>query len=181
MKTLGIDLSLRSTGIVILCEDGKVELATVIKSRPRGDQPIDEIKRILQLVDDIFNAVYIDNPKDVPDLAIIENVAYMAKGTSLVQLSALNYMVRARLLALKCRFIICAPTSLKKFITGSGKGEKDHVMMAIYKDYGFESMDNNVGDAFGLAAAGLAIMDRPLKKLTVPQTEVIKLLKKQYE
>jgi Holliday junction resolvasome RuvABC endonuclease subunit len=68
---------------------------------------------------------------------------------------------------------------LKKFITGKGKGDKDMMMMEIYKQYGHEALDNNEADAFGLAACGLAVMGTPLKKITKPQEEVITLLKKQ--
>ena len=53
------------------------------------------------------------------------------------------------------------------------------IMMALYRDYGHESLDNNEGDAYGMGVCGLAILGKPLKKLTVPQQEVVTLLKKQ--
>ena len=34
-------------------------------------------------------------------------------------------------------------------------------------------------DGFGLSLIGAAILDNPVKKMTVPQQEVIKLIKKQ--
>jgi hypothetical protein len=51
--------------------------------------------------------------------------------------------------------------------------------MSVYKNYGFEASDNNEADAYSLAVCGLAILDKPFKKLTKPQLEVINLLKKQ--
>lgn len=47
-------------------------------------------------------------------------------------------------------YIVTAST-LKKFITGSGKGEKDKIMLAAFKKWDVELEDNNVTDAYGLA------------------------------
>ena len=79
----------------------------------------------------------------------------------------------------KWPFIIVAPTTLKKFATGSGKGDKDMMMMEVFKTYGFSAMDNNECDAYALAAVGQALLGTPLRKLLKPQQEVIDLLKKQ--
>lgn len=53
---------------------------------------------------------------------------------------------------------IVAPTTAKKFATGSGKGDKNQVLLAIYKRWGVEFADDNEADAFVLAqfAGGLA-------------------------
>ena len=118
-------------------------------------------------------------PYDNPDLVVIEGLAFMAQGTSLVQLSALNYIIRALLNEFKWPFMIVAPTTLKKFVTGSGKGDKDQMMMAVFKNYGHEALDNNECDAYALAACGLAVLGAPLKEPLQPQKEVINLLKKQ--
>jgi crossover junction endodeoxyribonuclease RuvC len=75
--------------------------------------------------------------------------------------------------------MIVAPSSLKKFITGSGKGDKDMMMMSVYKNYGFEAMDNNECDAYSLAVCGLGVIGKPIRELIKPQLEVINLLKKQ--
>jgi len=66
----------------------------------------------------------------------IEGMAFMAKNTtSLVQLAALNYMVREWIVYDENKFIIVAPSSLKKFITGKGNAHKDLMMMTVYKKY----------------------------------------------
>ena len=53
------------------------------------------------------------------------------------------------------------------------------ISMSIYKNYGFEALDNNVADSFGLAACAMAVMGSPINKITAPQLEVVKLLSKQ--
>ena len=174
MITIGLDLSLTHTGFVIVQDDGNVLSSGVIKSKPCGDKPADETRRIRRIVEDTMAKITI-----VPDLVVIENLAFMAQGISLTQLAGLSYYTRINLLDRNWPFILVAPTSLKKFITGSGKGDKNMMLMSVYKNYGFEATDDNVADGYSLAICGLALLGKPLKDLTVAQKEVIKLLNKQ--
>lgn len=52
---------------------------------------------------------------------------------------------------------IPVPSQLKKFITGSGKGDKNVILKAVYKRWGLDVSDDNMADAFGLAKMALAI------------------------
>lgn len=170
MIILGIDPSLVSTGCIIL-KHGKIVNSQLIKSKPAGNRPIDELNRILK----IRNEIKMKNVK----IAIIEGLAFAAHRTRAIsQLSALNYLIRERLSKLKIPFIIVAPTTLKKFITGKGNSPKDIMMMAVYKRYGIEFTNNNLCDAFSLAMCGHILMSKNIK-LTKPQQEVIELLRKQ--
>ena len=179
MITIGLDLSLVKTGYAIIQDDGKVLASGVIKSKPTGDKPIDETRRIKKIAEDIMEKLHEVMNGYVPELVVIEGLAFMAVGTSLVQLAGLNYLTRILLEEFGWPFLIVAPTTLKKFITGSGKGEKDMVVMSLYKNYGFEAGDNNEADAYALAACGMALLDKPIKEPCIPQKEVISLLKKQ--
>lgn len=180
MIIVGLDLSLTHTGYCALNEKGEVLISGVLKSKPCGKTPTDEIHRITKISEDTIAFISNVLPAIEPDLVMIEGLAFMAKNTTaLAQLSGLNYIIRATLVELKWPFCIIAPTSLKKFITGSGKGDKDMMMMKVFKEYGFEAMDNNENDAYAMAVCGLALLGKPLKKLSKPQQEVVKLLKTQ--
>lgn len=169
MKILGADLSLTGSGIVILT-NGKVTFQKLIKSKPRGDSPKDELNRLLEIVSQI--------KVEGIDLVVMEGIAFgIRKTTSLAQLSALNYMVRMQCWEYKVPFVIVAPNTLKKFITGKGMGEKDQMMLATYKKWGFSPSDNNICDAFGLARIGQALLGKT--KLLDYEKEVVNLLKKQ--
>lgn len=179
MVTVGLDLSLTKSGIVILGDGGKVIHAGVVKSKPLGDTYLLEVERIVKIVDDIF-AQITKSCKKKPDLVCIENLAFMARNTtSLTQQAGLSFYVRIQLARFEIPFVLVAPTSLKKLLTGSGKGDKDMVMMSVFKHYGFEASGNDECDAFGLSVIGQALLGKPVKKLGVPQQEVIKLLSKQ--
>ena len=180
MIIVGLDLSLAKTGFVALNEYGDVLTSELIKSKPSGAKPIDETRRILKIAEEIVKKIDEHTFPEDPQLVVIEGLAFMARNsTALVQLSGLNYLVRILLNEFKWPFIIVAPTSLKKFITQKGNSDKSLMMMTVFKDYGFESMDDNVCDAYSLAACGLALMGIPLHKLTKPQQDVVALLKNQ--
>ena len=179
MITVGLDLSLTKTGYAIVRDDGTVISSGVIASKPSGDLPIHETRRIVAIAEEVVQKIDEMLPSTGPDLVVIENLAFMAQGTSLTQLAGLSYLVRILLDEFKWPFMLVAPTTLKKFITGSGKGDKDTMMLHVYKHYGFEAIDNNANDAYALAVCGLATLEKPLIPLNIPQKEVTTLLKKQ--
>lgn len=172
---MGLDLSLVGTGLVVL-QDGKIIKQRLIKSKPSGDKPVDEVKRIRKIVEEIELLV----GETTPTIAVIEGLAFMARNsTALVQLSALNYMTRALLMDYNVPFIIVAPTSLKKFITGNGASKKDVMLIETFKRYGVTILDDNENDAYGLAQIGLALTGGNSKATTKLQEEVLSLVKKQ--
>jgi crossover junction endodeoxyribonuclease RuvC len=178
ITSLGLDLSLTGTGLVIL-EDGKIVQQHLIKSKPVGDKPIDELNRILKIVYEIRNHL----TGTMIHISVIENLAFGVKNaTSLTQLAALNYFVR-NMLTHECGyqipFVLVSPPSLKKFITGSGNAKKDVMLIETFKRYGVTILDDNECDAYGLAQVGLALLDGNSKSTTKLQDEVLTLLKKQ--
>ena len=180
ITVVGVDSSLTASGYAIVREDGTVLSSGVIKSKPMGDKPIDETRRILKITEACLQKIDEYLPVTNPDLIVIEGLAFLARNTTaLVQLSGLNYLIRTCLTELQWPFCIIQPTSLKKFITGSGKGDKDMMLLKVFKNYGFEALDNNANDAYALAVCGLALLGKPLIKMTQPQQEVLTLLKKQ--
>lgn len=145
--SIGLDLSLTSSGVVVLV-DGKVEYTSTITSKPNGDGYYGEIARLLDIVSRISSVVY----KYAPSIVAIEGIAFMAKNTTaLVQLSALNYFLRRELFFSGIPFIIVAPPTLKKFATGKGNATKVEVMDSVEELYGEKFLDDNQADAYVLA------------------------------
>jgi len=172
IKSLGVDLSLTGTGIALL-EDEKLVYSGTIKSKKEGDTPTTEVLRINTIVGSVMEHV----TEDV-DIVVLEGIAFMAKSTALAQLSGLTYLVRSKLVERGVPFLVVAPTSLKKFVTGKGNSPKDVMMLETFKRFGVSIPENNQCDAYGLAQVGLATLD-PKYKSTEFQKEVIKLIKKQ--
>lgn len=174
MKTFGIDLSLTHTGLALL-EDGKLVYTKSILTKPKGKRPIDEITRLELIVDQICELL----DADKPDVVAIEGIAFMAsKTTALAQLSGLNYMMRKELKDRNIKFIIVAPSSLKKFITGAGNAKKDEMMLAVYKRWSVTLLDDNENDAYCLAQVAFVIADIGYK-VSGQQKNVIQLISSQ--
>lgn len=175
ISSIGIDLSLVGTGVIVL-ENGVISKRQLIKSKPVGDRPTDELARIRKIVEQIKETV--DEYR--PDVAVVENLAFMARNTTaLTQLAGLNYFTRAMLVDYGIPFYLVAPTSLKKFVTGNGAAKKDVMMLEIYKRYGVSLLDDNIADAYALAQVGLALTGGNSKIITAIQQEVLDLLYKQ--
>jgi len=174
--SIGVDLSLVGTGIVVI-QDGKIIEQELIKSKPVGPKPKDELIRIRKIVEEI--KAIIDIYRSGIGIAVIENLAFMARNTTaLTQLAGLNYFTRAMLYDYGIPFYLCAPTTLKRFATSRGNCPKDNVMMEIYKRWHVTITNNNIADAFILSKIGQAILEGDMK-LTIPQQESVDLIKKQ--
>lgn len=173
-RAIGLDLSLCKTGWAVI-EGEKIVETGLIKSSPSGDKPIDELRRLDDILEDIMKIV----DKFKPEIVVIENLAFLAKGTSLTQLAGLSYFVRYALTMKRdIPFYLVAPTTLKRFATGSGKGEKDHMLLEAYKKFGVEGIDNNEADAAFLALVGSMIIGECSPEFKY-QEETLSLIKKQ--
>ncbi len=177
IATIGIDPSLTGTGIVVLI-DGRLEEKALIKTKPDVEKtPVNELKRLLNIVLKIDSIIgkYVQ----YTEMVAIEGLSFGARNTTaLIQLSGLNYLIRKLLYELNIPFTIVAPTTLMKFGTGKGNAQKDLVMMEIYKRYSVTLTNDNEADAYAMARIADALVREV--KLTVPQKEVIELLKKQW-
>lgn len=180
--TIGIDPSLTNTGLVVVDCAGDLVTSQSLKSKKSGDRPLDEIRRLKDLVERIYSTA-LASLEHGPCLAVgLEGMAFMAKNTrSIVQLSSLNFMLRKKfMLDWKKDTYIVSPTSLKKFVSGKGNCPKDQMFLETYKRWGVEFPDNDQCDAYGLARIALAMTEGDKRAYTKPQQEVIKLLSKQY-
>lgn len=176
MISVGLDLSLARTGVVVLDGDNLVT-SGVVKSKPDGDSPKDELDRLVEICTNIEKMVF-ESDRRV-DIISIEGLAFMARNTTaLVQLAGLNYFVRKMCVDRGVPFVIVAPTSLKKFISGKGVGDKNIMMLEVYKKYGFTFLDDNENDAFVLAKIGQHISEG-VEGSDKPQKEVLALVSKQ--
>lgn len=142
--TLGVDPSTH-TGLVAL--DNLVLLeATEITCSKKYQQTID---RALNLSDQMVRIV----ERNRPELLVFEGYGYANKHT-LVPLVEIGTAFRMTARLLGVPYIEVPPTSLKKVITGSGNASKDHVILEVYKRWGYEAKTNNIADAYGLAIIG---------------------------
>lgn len=149
---LGLDLSLGDSGVVLI-NDSKIIIKESIKSYRIFDFIRDRFLRYSIIVNQL-NDILFDYFKKIKCIAI-ENYSFGSSGR-IVQLAESGGLIRNFLIENlndDVDIIEVAPISLKKFITGQGKGKqtKNIIIREIYKKYGYDIDNDNVADAFILA------------------------------
>ncbi|WP_433943389.1 hypothetical protein [Paenibacillus sp. SN-8-1] len=159
IRYVGIDQSTK-TGVTILDPDGNVLKAVEIQGEGQRDEAIinDVVIRTLRLIQPM-------------DRVAIEGFSYGSTGAFVGQQYAIGWAIRIGLYVRKQPYVEVAPTQLKKFVMGVGRGTKEELILPIYKRWGFEHSSDNVRDAYVLAQVIRAMHEQvPLIK---PQQEVI--------
>lgn len=140
MFALGLDLSLRGTGVCLLDDSLQPVVVETLKNKLRG------APRLVYVRDCIADLLI------APDMAIaIEGYAYRAQG-KVFELGELGGVVRALICDRNTVSpLIVPPLSLKKWVSGTGRGGKLPVGIALYREFGIRFKDDNQADAYGLA------------------------------
>lgn len=153
-SVVGIDLSLRSTGVARLSEwmpfEG-LELATdtITSEGKRGDSLIDRHARLSELSTKILDFA------GHPTLAVIEGPVTGVKGASPVDRYSLFWFVASGLMRREVPVAVISPTALKKAMADSGRADKVQVALAIQKLWPEAEIGNNdSADAAALAHLG---------------------------
>lgn len=174
---VGLDLSLTGTGVTIL-KDSTHVCSTTIRSRPpKVATPEAEIERLNIIIESVVEYLK-KGLGEAPRLVVIEGLAFSARNTTAVmQLAGLSYMTRSRLLKEEWPFLVVAPTTLKKYITGKGNSPKELMLLEVYRRYGIAFLDNNQCDSFGLALIGNEMFSS--EKQNIPEKQMVKTLSTQ--
>lgn len=163
---VGIDPSTK-TGIVRLDATGNVLLETEINEGVASD--LTDPGRINNVICKTLRSIRKD------DVVVIEGFSHGSKGAFVGQQYAIGWGIRIGLHVRRQKYIEVAPSQLKKFATGKGKGKKEDLILPIYQRWGFESWSDNIRDAFVLAQIARSLWE-PVR-LIKPQQEVIEALK----
>jgi Holliday junction resolvasome RuvABC endonuclease subunit len=150
-KVLGVDPSTK-TGIVLAeCANGVMKTFVTKTIKMPGLTGVTRANAIAQeLVSMLIGWPDLD-------LAVIEGYGFNNKFT-LSLLTEIGTLLRHSLLSLGVPVLVMPPKSLKEYVTGHGNADKDAMMSAVDKRWGFKTKDDNQADAWGLAAAGGAYM-----------------------
>lgn len=131
---IGIDQSLTETGWYFDNEN-----YDVIKSKHKGVERLIDIREVLKELIEKFKVTTI----------VMENYAFSQafKGGFLGELGG---MIKILAYDNKLKMVIILPNTLKKFMTGKGNSKKEVMLLSVYKNYNFETTNNNIVDAFSL-------------------------------
>ena len=161
LRSLGLDLSLASTGLAELgytpSERWVVNSHTVPTVGREGDPEWITVERF------DYIASMIAPRAEHADVIAVERPAYGAKGAAVSVLAGLWWTVYRRLLRYEVPVVIIPPTSVKKYATGSGTASKRDVSrstLRLFPDHETKSGDED--DALIISAMGAHLAGLPL-------------------
>lgn len=143
--TLGIDQSYTCTGYVLVDESGEMYKFGTFKTTKESDI----YARSIELAEFITKLVKDNNVKDVR----IEGLAFGGSGDATRNLAGLQFVVITNLRTAHpdTKVTIIAPTSLKKFATGSGKSDKLAMISSVPEKVMDEFVTAKLKKSSGLA------------------------------
>jgi crossover junction endodeoxyribonuclease RuvC len=94
------------------------------------------------------------------DFVLIEDNAFNAMGSARSKLAELNGIIKFWLWRRGIPYVLVAPTTLKKFILGAGKGDKSFIIREVFKAYGLDAGTDDEADACVLAHIGACLVGR---------------------
>lgn len=143
MRTfLGVDQSLRGTGLVVLSETGVILLQRLVQPASlRGVERLGfiraELREVLQ--------------RHQPHRAALEGYSFDSTGR-VFQLGELGGLVQLAFWDAQVPFMMVPPASLKKFVSGNGKAEKEQMLKATLDKWQIDfHEEDDLCDAHGLA------------------------------
>jgi len=140
---LGLDLSLSGSGVVVIDSSYSIIHKELLSTPMKG------VERLFFLEEKFVNSIskYIRDLK----LVCIESPAYGVSEGNLFSLGQWGGIVELNLFKLGLKFIYASPTQLKKYVLGSGKGQKTLMLLKTFQQFNEEFDDDNICDAYSLS------------------------------
>lgn len=143
MRTIGLDLSLTSTGIGLVDSDG-----TYATMRVKPNATLRGHDRLDWILDHITTHI------GTPNLIVIEGPSYGSEGRGQHERAGLWWLVTHRLWSAHQDLAIAPPTCVKRYATGKGNAGKDDVLREVVRRFATFNGGNDEADALVLAAMG---------------------------
>lgn len=145
MIIIGIDPSLTSTGICAMTELGELLLTQAINSDYKGMKRLFDIKQQIA-------TLLMSYPRSIPKV-FIEGYSFGSMNGR-EALGELGGMIRLMLYEDGIEYVDVAPTSLKKYATGKGVGDKVAMAIGVIKEWGKDFPTTDQTDAYALCQFG---------------------------
>jgi len=146
---IGIDQSFRSTGLIVLDDEGNIlkqEIFSIVKGKTieNIEECLVEFEKKIEFIPKVhgLQSVY------------IEGLSFQSTGAAALQMGGLHYFLRLFLYKNNIDFKVIAPNSLKKFIF-KGNAKKELILLKVFKRWGVEFEISDLADAYGLARMAL--------------------------
>jgi len=179
---VGFDLSLTGTGIVSIDSNYK------IVDKIRLSVPQKGIERLFHLENMFLDFIEKVDYKSKIKLCFIESPAYGVSEGNLFNIGEINGIFKLNLFKRGNTFLFAAPTQVKKYCVGKGKGNKDLILLKTYQAFGEEFDSSDLADAYILSRISrdyyymfLDLSESKIKDIKKYQIEVLKKIHKTEE
>lgn len=173
---LGIDQSYTGCAIVLLRDDPTLPAVRVMDfSQWEGEGPCTRLKSAYHRLRSYFRAI--DDLEEVAGICF-EGYSFGSRYKR-EAMGELGGILRVALVDVFHEPILTtvAPSTVKKYATGSGNAPKDKVMLHVYKRWNFTAETNDCADAYTLARIARAL-DGADEPEIMAQEEVLATLRK---
>lgn len=149
---VGIDLSLQKTAVVALHPGGVWWRLHKPALKEMEAGAIERLAVHRALLHDFFDSI----PE--PEMTCLEGYAF-GRAAQNHQVGELGGTARLVLYdrGMAAKAVVLPPATLKKFVTNKGNAQKNVVLREVYRVWGFEALDDNVADGYGLAQAAMTV------------------------
>jgi len=150
-QIMGVDLSLTSTGVSLW--RWKQPPFNFLLAPPKKYKGMERFHWIFERLKDYAG---LD-----PDhfLAVIEGISYGHNMPGHAERTGLYYTFLYYLWLVKAHYVVVAPNTLKKFVTGKGNAHKDQMIKEVFKRFGQDVNNSDLADAIGLNYIGRALCE----------------------
>lgn len=166
---LGIDFSIRSTGLAVLCDDGSTD--TCVIKPPTDDSSVKSIsERLLYIADKV--EAWADLSET--DTIVIEDLLHHAPSAHRGKIAGGWWHVAARVaMYVDDPVILVAPKTRAKYATGNGNAGKQAVVEQVTARYPMFQINgsDDIADAVTLVAIGARMTGRPIDP-DLPETNL---------
>lgn len=163
MQTIGVDLSLTATGVVVLrFEAAPGARPTVVLAKTLRPGARRGAERLAWHQRELTHVLRLAGAYDGLTVVATEGYAYGAR-VGREAAGELGGVLRLLCHHRSISLGIVPPTVLKKFVTGRGDSDKAVLMRDVWRRWGFESNDHNVCDAYALARFARAASENRTK------------------
>lgn len=164
---LGVDQALGNTGVVVLSADSHrpLYLDTIRTGSTKGAKRLQLIRDSLTRIIQAYGVTF----------AALEGYSIRSVNRPF-DLGEVGGVVRLCFLDQRVEYVTVAPTSLKKYVSGSGRADKKIMRRATLEKWGIDIDQNDACDAYGLAHIARAIRES-LPTTDRAELEVVRGLK----
>lgn len=156
---LGLDPSLTSTGFCYEDKEGRMHSGRI---RPKSLRGVPRLIYIRNCVDQIIKNGILKHNRFT--MVAYEGYSMGSQQTRSYSMGELGGVLQVHILEARIRLLLVPPSSLKKFVTGSGRADKSLMVDKIAEIWQYNIQQHDEADAFGLLQFGKAYTDARVRR-----------------